>query len=137
MTDKKPFDKNHSTKIPFSELVELIGKHCDYKFAIFQEREKPPIRRLKSVMAEGIMPKPVPYVLIIRCFSIRFRDQLFAKIQHFHKTQTTFTKKHRKNVLITPKITIFVLLINESREVGCGRFRVPRLAVPRQMKINN
>ena len=34
MTDKKPFDKEHSTKIPFSELIELINQKCDYKFAI-------------------------------------------------------------------------------------------------------
>jgi len=34
MTNKKPFDKKHSNKIPFSELVELISQKCDYKFAI-------------------------------------------------------------------------------------------------------
>ncbi len=34
MTDKKPFDKEQSIKIPFSELVELINEKCDYKFAI-------------------------------------------------------------------------------------------------------
>ena len=37
MTDKKPFDKEHSTKIPFSELVDLIGTSCDYKFCIIDE----------------------------------------------------------------------------------------------------
>ena len=37
MTDKKPFDKEHSTKISFSELVELIGTSCDYKFCIIDE----------------------------------------------------------------------------------------------------
>ena len=37
MTDKKPFDKEHPTKIPFSELVELIGTSCDYKFCIIDE----------------------------------------------------------------------------------------------------
>ena len=37
MTDKKPFDKKHPTKIPFSELVELIGTSCDYKFCIIDE----------------------------------------------------------------------------------------------------
>ena len=65
MTDKKPFNKEQSIKIPFSELVELINQKCDEK----------------SVIAEGVMPKPVPYVLIVRCFSIRFCDQLIAKIQ--------------------------------------------------------
>ena len=34
MTDKKPFDKDQSIKIPFSELVGLINEKCDYKFAI-------------------------------------------------------------------------------------------------------
>jgi len=37
MADKKPFDKDHPTKIPFSELVELIGTSCDYKFCIIDE----------------------------------------------------------------------------------------------------
>ena len=37
MTKKKPFDKKHSTKITFSELVELIGTSCDYKFCIIDE----------------------------------------------------------------------------------------------------
>ena len=31
---KKPFNKNNRTKIPFTELVELISKDCDYHFAI-------------------------------------------------------------------------------------------------------
>ena len=34
MIKKKPFNKENTTKIPFSELVELIGTQCDYKFAI-------------------------------------------------------------------------------------------------------
>jgi hypothetical protein len=34
MIDKKPFDKEPSTKIPFWELIELIDKKCEYKFAI-------------------------------------------------------------------------------------------------------
>ena len=37
MTDKKPFDKEHPTKIQFSELVELIGTTCNYKFCIIDE----------------------------------------------------------------------------------------------------
>ena len=37
MTKKKPFDKGHPTKISFSELVELIGTSCDYKFCIIDE----------------------------------------------------------------------------------------------------
>ena len=37
MTDKRPFDKEHQTKISFSELVELIGTSCDYKFCIIDE----------------------------------------------------------------------------------------------------
>ena len=34
MKDKKPFNKEQSIKIPFSEWVELIHQKCDYKFAI-------------------------------------------------------------------------------------------------------
>ena len=37
MTNKKPFDKVHLTKISFSELIELIGTSCDYKFCIIDE----------------------------------------------------------------------------------------------------
>ena len=34
MTDKKPFDKERQSKIPFEELINLINQKCDYKFAI-------------------------------------------------------------------------------------------------------
>jgi len=34
MTNKKPFDKEHQTRIPFEELIEMINQKCDYKFAI-------------------------------------------------------------------------------------------------------
>lgn len=34
MDSKTPFNKNKKTKIPFSELVELIHQDCDYHFAI-------------------------------------------------------------------------------------------------------
>ena len=37
MAHKKPFDKASPTKIPFSELMELIGTSCDYKFCIIDE----------------------------------------------------------------------------------------------------
>ena len=37
MAKKNPFDKEQTTKIPFSELVELIGTSCDYKFCIIDE----------------------------------------------------------------------------------------------------
>ena len=37
MNKKKPFDKENPTKIPFSELVELIGTSCDYKFCIIDD----------------------------------------------------------------------------------------------------
>ena len=34
MTDKRPFDKENTTRIPFGDLIELINQKCDYKFAI-------------------------------------------------------------------------------------------------------
>ena len=37
MSNKKPFNKDNPTKINFSELVELIGTSCDYKFCIIDE----------------------------------------------------------------------------------------------------
>ena len=52
----------------------------------------------------------VPYVLIVRCFSIRFRDQLSAKIQLFHNMQVSLRKITKNNVTMS-KITIFVPLL--------------------------
>ena len=37
MGNKKPYDKENPTKIPFSELLKLIGDNCDYKFCIIDE----------------------------------------------------------------------------------------------------
>lgn len=37
MDSKTPFNKDNGTKIPFSELIELIGTSCDYKFCIIDE----------------------------------------------------------------------------------------------------
>ena len=37
MSSKKPFDKENTTRIPFEELVELIGSSCDYKFCIVDD----------------------------------------------------------------------------------------------------
>ena len=37
MAKKQPFDKENTTKISFSELVELIGSSCDYKFCIVDD----------------------------------------------------------------------------------------------------
>ena len=37
MSKKQPFDKENPTKIPFSDLVELIGTSCNYKFCIIDE----------------------------------------------------------------------------------------------------
>jgi len=39
------------------------------------------IRGLCFCYRRGCHATPVPYVLIVRCFSIRFYDQLIAKIQ--------------------------------------------------------
>ena len=37
MDSKTPFNKDNGTKIPFEQLVELIGTTCDYKFCIVDE----------------------------------------------------------------------------------------------------
>lgn len=37
MDTKKPFNKDKGTKIPFEQLVELIGTTCDYKFCIVDD----------------------------------------------------------------------------------------------------
>lgn len=37
MNKNKPFRKNKQTKISFSEIMNLIGSTCDYKFCIVDE----------------------------------------------------------------------------------------------------
>ena len=37
MKEKKPFNKESKTRIPFSELIGLISNTCDYKFCIVDE----------------------------------------------------------------------------------------------------
>ena len=37
MNKNKPFNKDKQTKISFSELMDLIGTTCDYKFCIVDE----------------------------------------------------------------------------------------------------
>lgn len=37
MSNKKPYNKDNQTKIPYLELIELIGTTCDYKFCIVDE----------------------------------------------------------------------------------------------------
>jgi hypothetical protein len=37
MTDKKPFEKENTTKITFLELTKLIDTCCDYKFCIVDD----------------------------------------------------------------------------------------------------
>ena len=37
MDKKKPYNKEDHVKISFSDLMELIGKTCDYKFSIIDE----------------------------------------------------------------------------------------------------
>ena len=37
MNKNKPFSKDKQTKISFSELMDLIGTTCDYKFCIVDE----------------------------------------------------------------------------------------------------
>ena len=116
MTDKRPFDKEQSTKIPFSELVELIHQKCIGK----------------CVIARGVLPKLVPYVLIVRCFSIRFHDQLFVKKQLFHNKQVKMRKNntnylhHAKNYYLCP----FII-----ESITRKTFRIPRLAVTRQKNL--
>lgn len=37
MNKNKPFSKDKQNKISFSELMDLIGNTCDYKFCIVDE----------------------------------------------------------------------------------------------------
>ncbi len=120
MTDKKPFDKKHPTKIPFSELVELIGTSCDYKFCIIDENIDDELLELAArhdidltgykhvIETTGIQhsvnrhggrsndrePLSLEDYLLIP-FIIRNRDKV--------SVSTTMTKRHEANVLVYEK----------------------------------
>ncbi len=61
MTNKRPFEKENSTKITFSELIELIGTHCDYKFSIVDDTIDEEL--LKLAAAQGIDLKGFKHVI--------------------------------------------------------------------------
>jgi hypothetical protein len=46
MENKMPFNKENRTKIPFSELVELIHKNCNYHFSIIEKEIDPELLSL-------------------------------------------------------------------------------------------
>ena len=120
MTDKNPFDKKHPTKIPFSELVELIGTSCDYKFCIIDENIDDELLELAArhgidlagykhvIETTGIQhsvnrhggrsndrePLSLEDYLLIP-FIIRNRDKV--------SVSTTMTKRHEANVLVYEK----------------------------------
>ena len=48
----EPFDKESRKRIPFEELVKLIGKNCDYKFAIIDYEVDDELKTIAK--AEGI-----------------------------------------------------------------------------------
>ena len=63
MTDKKPFDKEQSIKIPFSELVELINQKCDYRFAIIDnevDEELMFLAKNKSLAFQSLRKRKAP-----------------------------------------------------------------------------
>ena len=45
---KKPFNKDNRIKIPFTELVELISKECDYHFAIIDNEVDEELLRIAN-----------------------------------------------------------------------------------------
>ena len=60
MTNKKPFDKENTAKIPFGDLIELINQKCDYKFAIIDNGIKLLLcGRNKNGKKESGFPNPL------------------------------------------------------------------------------
>ena len=120
MNKKKPFDKKETTKISFSELVELIGTSCDYKFCIIDENIDDELMSLAA--SHGIDLKGFKHVIetsgvqhslnrhggqsndreplsiedfLLIPFIIRNRDRV--------NISTTTTKQHEANVLVYEK----------------------------------
>lgn len=120
MNKKKPFDKKVTTKISFSELVELIGTSCDYKFCIIDENIDEELMSLAA--SHGIDLKGFKHVIetsgvqhslnrhggqsndreplsiedfLLIPFIIRNRDRV--------NISTTTTKQHEANVLVYEK----------------------------------
>jgi hypothetical protein len=120
MNKKKPFDKKETTKISFSELVELIGTSCDYKFCIIDENIDEELMSLAA--SHGIDLKGFKHVIetsgvqhsinrhgrqsndrepltiedfLLIPFIIRNRDRV--------NISTTTTKQHEANVLVYEK----------------------------------
>jgi hypothetical protein len=120
MNKKKPFDKKRTTKISFSELVELIGTSCDYKFCIIDENIDEELMSLAA--SHGIDLKGFKHVIetsgvqhaekrhgfqsndreplsiedfLLIPFIIRNRDRV--------NISTTTTKQHEANVLVYEK----------------------------------
>jgi len=120
MNKRTPFDKEKTTKIPFSELVELIGTSCDYKFCIIDQhiddelievaaRHGIDLKGYKHVIeTTGIQhsvnrhgeqsddrePLAIEDFLLIP-FIIRNRDKV--------SVSTTTTKRHKASVLVYEK----------------------------------
>ncbi len=71
----------------YKHVIETSGTSHSQNSLFFNrlESEKPPKNRglFFSCYRRGCHALPVPYVLIIRCFSIRFCDQPIANIQSF------------------------------------------------------
>ena len=120
MSSKKPFNKEYSAKISFSELVELIGSSCDYKFCIVDDniddellelaaRHNIDLKGYKHVIeTSGIRhsinrhgkqskdrePLSIEDYLLVP-FIIRNRDRVHIS--------TTVTKQHETKVLVYEK----------------------------------
>ena len=120
MAKKKPFDKEQPNKISFSELVELIGNNCDYKFCIIDENIDDELLKLAAqhdidltgykhvIETSGIqhsikrhgkqskdrVPLSIEDYLLVP-FIIRNRDRV--------NISTTVTKQHEAKVLVYEK----------------------------------
>ena len=120
MAKNKPFDKEQPNKISFSELVELIGNNCDYKFCIIDENIDDQLLKLAAehdidltgykhvIETSGVqhsinrhgkhskdrVPLSIEDYLLVP-FIIRNRDRV--------NISTTVTKQHEAKVLVYEK----------------------------------
>lgn len=120
MGNKRPYDKENTIKIPFSELVKFIDKNCDYKFCIIDDTIDEELMTLAAnhginlkgykhvIETTGIQhsinrhgeqsndrePLSIEDFLLVP-FIIRNRDKV--------NISTTTTKKHDTKVLVYEK----------------------------------
>ena len=111
MTDKKPFDKEQSIKIPFSELVELINQKCDYKFAIIDNEVDEELMERCVEEINGRFPREdglAKYIAVwaLETHAIATSPILREIFYHAYTSDTMFEKLLDRHVLLLARFDV-------------------------------